>query len=161
MNLISKRTILAGFVGGLTLNFIMILTFRLLGFGMEGGGILLDPSLQSTKLIAVWTEIEPIPLVVDNPLPIVIGLLLFGIGYAFIYKWISYTWPPSVISRTWRMAILIFFFSFLFWEFFTPFNLFGEPIIMIGLELIFWAIIATSEVLTIAIVSELGRQVMR
>jgi len=84
MNLLSKRTILAGFAGGLALNFMMILTFRLLGFGMDGGGILLDPSLQSSKLIAVWTEIDPIPLVVNDPIPIIIGLLLFGIGHSFI-----------------------------------------------------------------------------
>ena len=158
MNFVSKRTIIAGFVGGLTLNLMMILTFRLLGFGMDGGGILLDPSLQSSKLIAVWTEIEPIPLVVENPLTIIIGLLLFGIGHSFLYKWISHTWPKSIMSRTWRMAILIFFFSFLFWEFFTPFNLFGEPIIMIGLELMFWAIIAVSEAFSIVLVSEMGKQ---
>ena len=158
MNLLSKRTILAGFAGGLALNFMMILTFRLLGFGMDGGGILLDPSLQSSKLIAVWTEIDPIPLVVNDPIPIIIGLLLFGIGHSFIYKWISHTWPQSIMARTWRMALLIFFFSFLFWEFFTPFNLFGEPIIMIGLELIFWAIIAVSEAFSIVLVSEIGQQ---
>ena len=155
--LVSAQTLLAGFIGGLNLNFMMILTFRLLGFGIDGGGIILDPSLQSSKLIAVWTEIEPIPLVVNNPLPIIIGLLLFGIGHGFIYNWISNTWPSSIKSRTWRFAFLIFFLSFLFWEFFTPFNLFGEPLLMIGLELIFWAIIAVSEAFSITFVSEFGK----
>lgn len=49
------------------------------------------------------------------------------------------------LSRTLRMASLVFFLSFLFWEFFTPFNQFGEPLPLIGLELIFWGIIAIAE----------------
>ena len=44
--------------------------------------------------------------------------------------------------------------SFLFWEFFTPFDQFGEPVLLIGLELIFLAIIAFAEALAIAAVFE-------
>jgi len=44
--------------------------------------------------------------------------------------------------------------TFLFWEFFTPFNLFGEPLLLIGLELVFWTIVAFSEGLVLAAVSE-------
>jgi hypothetical protein len=112
------RTFLAGLLGGLTLNLMMFLTFRLLGFGLEGDGILLDSSLQSFKLIAVWTEIEPIPLVVSNPIPIMLGLLLFGFWHSFIYKWISPNWPRGIKARTWRISLLIFF-IYLFWEFFS------------------------------------------
>jgi len=148
------RTILAGLLGGLALNTAMLLTFRLLGFGWNGGGILLDPSHQSRKLIAVWTRIEPIPLVVDKPFAIIIGLILFGIGHAFFYRWLSPSWPPGITPRAWRIAVLIFFFSFLFWEFFTPFNMFGEPLLFIGLELVFWAIIALAEAFVIASVFE-------
>jgi len=32
------KTLLVGLVGGLTLNFVMVLTFRLIGFGWHGGG---------------------------------------------------------------------------------------------------------------------------
>lgn len=45
--------------------------------------------------------------------------------------------------------------SFLFWEFFTPFNQFGEPLPLIALELGFWAAIALAEAYAIALVSEL------
>jgi hypothetical protein len=54
-----------------------------------------------------------------------------------------------------RLSALIFFLSFLFWEFFTPFNQFGEPLHLIALELIFWAIIALSESIAIAVVFEI------
>jgi hypothetical protein len=52
------------------------------------------------------------------------------------------------------MAALIFFFSFLFWEFFTPFNQLGEPLPLIGLELIFWAAVASADAFAIAAVFE-------
>jgi len=39
-------------------------------------------------------------------------------------------------------------------EFFTPFNLFYQPVPLIVLELIFWAVIAISEALAIAAVLE-------
>jgi hypothetical protein len=105
------KTILVGLAGGITLNFMMLLTFRLLGFGWNGGGILLDPSIQSPKLIAVWTQLEPLPLIVSNPAPIIIGLVLFGIGHAFVYQWLAPAWPPGIKKRAWRMAVLVFFLS--------------------------------------------------
>jgi hypothetical protein len=117
------------------MNGAMVLTFRFLGFGVHADGILLDPSLQSEKLIAVWTRLEPLPLVVAAPAPIIIGLILFAIGHAFLYRMISPVWPAGIVLRALRMALLIFFFSFLFWEFFTPFNQFGEPLSLIALEL--------------------------
>ncbi len=138
------------------MNVSMLLTFRLIGFGWDGGGILVDPSLQSPKLIAVWTQIEPIPLVVSSPPPIIIGLILFSIGHAFIYRWLSPSWPAGIKARSLRLATLVFFLSFSFFEFFTPFNMFGEPGPLIALELVFWAIIALAEAVAIATVMEYG-----
>lgn len=152
-----SRTVAAGLAGGMTLNMVMLLTFRLIGFGWNGGGILLDPSIQSPKLIAVWTKLEPLPLVVNAPAPIILGLILFGIGHAFVYQWISPSWPEGIRARAWRMAALVFFLSFVFWEFFTPFNQFGEPLPLIGLELLFWAAIAVAEAFVIAAVFEWKR----
>ncbi|MEE9594370.1 MAG: hypothetical protein V3V92_03125 [Candidatus Hydrothermarchaeales archaeon] len=152
----NRKTLLAGLAGGLALNVSMLLTFRLIGFGWDGGGILVDPSLQSPKLIAVWTQIEPIPLVVSSPPPIIIGLILFSIGHAFIYRWLSPSWPAGIKARSLRLATLVFFLSFSFFEFFTPFNMFGEPGPLIALELVFWAIIALAEAVAIATVMEYG-----
>jgi hypothetical protein len=148
------RTLAAGLAGGLALNLAMLLTFRLIGFGWRGGGILLDPAFQSPKLIAVWTRLEPLPLVVANPAPIILGLMLFALGHAWVYRWLSPHWPPGIRPRGLRLAGLIFFLSFLFWEFFTPFNQLGEPLPLIALELSFWAVIALAEGLAIAGVFE-------
>ena len=58
------RVLIAGLAGGLTFNVVILLTFRWIGFGWNGGGFLLTSPIQSHKLIAVWTQIEPLPLVV-------------------------------------------------------------------------------------------------
>jgi len=132
------------------MNVSMLLTFRLLGFGWNGDGILIKSTSQSNKLIAVWTEIEPLPLVVNTPAPIIVGIILFGVIHAYLFRWISPPWPKGIFNRGLRFAGLIFLTTFLFWEFFTPFNLFGEPLHLIGLELIFWACIALADGLVIA-----------
>jgi len=136
------RTVIAGVGGGIAMNLAMLLTFRLIGFGWKGGGILLNPSHQSRKLIAVWTEIEPLPLVVAQPMTIIVGIIGFGIIHAYLFRWLSRSWPRGVVKRAIRFACLVFFMTFVFWEFFTPFNQFGEPIYLIALELVFWAFIA-------------------
>ncbi|MGA1842532.1 MAG: hypothetical protein ACMUIU_18110 [bacterium] len=148
------RIFFSGICAGITLNISMLLTFRLIGFGWNGNGILLNPEIQSEKLIAVWTEINPIPLIVNNPLPMIFGLIIFGIIHAFIYYWLSRCWPEGILSRSLRFGSLIFLLCFLFWEFFTPFNMFGEPFYLIIIELIFWAIIAYSEALVLASIIE-------
>ncbi|MDH4232927.1 MAG: hypothetical protein OEW04_12975 [Nitrospirota bacterium] len=138
------------------MNLVMLLTFRFIGFGVNGGGILLDPALQSRKLIAVWTELEPLPLVVNQPAPVILGIIVFGIIHAWLYRWLSPSWPRGVIQRGLRFAAVVFFMTFLFWEFFTPFNLFGEPARLIAIELVFWGLIALADGLAISAVMEQG-----
>jgi len=149
------RTLLAGVAGGLTMNVAMLLTFRFLGFGVNADGILLDPAVQSSKLIAVWTTLEPLPLVVSRPAPIFFGIILFGFVHAYLYHWISPAWPAGIVRRALSFTLLVFLMTFLFWEFFTPFNQFGEPLRLIALELCFWAIIALADGFAIAAIMEL------
>ena len=148
------RTLLAGLAGGLALNLMMVLTFRLIGFGWDGDGFLLNPAIQSGKLIAAWTELEPLPLVVTKPAPIILGLVLFGLLHAFIYRSLTPAWKRGVWARGTRFSLLIFVLAFLFWEFFTPFNQFGEPTSLIAIELLFWATIALADGLVISAIME-------
>jgi hypothetical protein len=157
MAISNTRTVIAGLAGGLALNIAMLLTFRLIGFGWNGGGILLDPTIQSKKLIAVWTQIEPLPLVVSNPAPIISGLFIFGLIHGFIYRWLSPAWPAGITARALRFAVLVFVLAYVFWEFFTPFNQLGEPFRLLVLELAFWLTIALAEAFAIAFVMEWRR----
>ena len=148
------RTLQAGIAGGIAMNLMMLLTFRLIGFGAHGEGILLNPALQSRKLIVVWTVLEPLPLVVYNPWPIIGGIIGFGVIHAYLYRWITPAWPAGVSRRGCRFATLVFLMTFAFWEFFTPFNQFGEPLVLICLELLFWSLIALADGFAIALIME-------
>jgi hypothetical protein len=109
-----RRTLLAGIGGGFAMNFAMLLTFRFIGFGVDGGGILLHPSVQSSKLIAVWTQLEPLPMVVNQPVPIILGIILFGIVHAYLYRWIRPAWPRGIVRRGLSFALLVFLIRFCF-----------------------------------------------
>lgn len=150
------RSVIAGLVGGMAMNLAMLLTFRMIGFGANADGILLDPAIQSPKLIAVWTKLEPLPLVVANPLPIVVGLLGFAVVHGFLYRWLSVSWPKGVVARGWRFAMIVLLMSYGFWEFFTPFNQLGEPVRLIAIELIFWSVVAAAEGFAIAALFEIA-----
>ena len=149
------RTALAGLAGGFAFTVSMFVTFHLIGFGWDGGGVLLRSAIQSPKLVAVWTRLEPLPLVISNPVPIFLVLVLFCIGHAFVFRSLAHSWPPGVLARACRYSGLTFFLTYAFWELFTPINQFGEPLLLVVLELLFWAIIAFSEAFAIALVLHL------
>jgi hypothetical protein len=148
------KTLVAGIAGGMTFNLAMLFTFRAIGFGWDGQGILITSALQSPKLIAVWTSLQPLPMIVANPAPIIGGIVLFGIGHAFVYRWLATAWPAGIAPRALRFAGMQFFMTFMFWEFFTPFNQFGEPLPLVALELVFWGIIALAEAFVLAAILE-------
>jgi hypothetical protein len=144
------RTFLAGIAAGLAMVLAMFLTFGLLGFGWHSRGILLNAAIQSPKLIAVWTTIEPLPLIVSSPLSILPGFLLLGLAHAFVYRWVAPAWPPSIFARAWRMSWVIFLLAFCFFELFTPINQFLEPLPLVVVELLFWLFVAFVEGCTLA-----------
>jgi hypothetical protein len=148
------RSLLAGLAGGAALNLSMLLTFRAIGLGWHDNGILLNSTLQSAKLIAVWKVITPIPRVVTHPVAMGLGVLAFAVGHAALYGWLAPAWPAGMVARAWRMALLVWFLSFAFFEFFTPFNMFGEPLPLLAIELSFWVIVALAESLVLAAVFE-------
>ncbi len=150
----ARTIILAGISGGAAANVAMFFTFRLLGMGLDGQGILLDPAVQSEKLIAVWTQVEPLPRVVTEPILMGLGVLAFGLLHAWIYLGISPAWPKGVVPRALRFGGMIFGMVFVWWEFFTPFNMFGEPVWLTLIELTFWAVVAFAEAFALVAVAE-------
>jgi hypothetical protein len=49
-------------------------------------------------------------------------------------------WPHNYWARLWRLTLIMWSFSWLFFEFMGPFNLLAEPLPLLALELVFWAI---------------------
>jgi hypothetical protein len=102
-----------------------------------------EPSF--TKLIAVWTTIAPLPLIVTYPLAMVLGVVGLGVGHAFVYRWLAPAWPPGILRRALRMAALLYLLSSVCFEFFAPFNLLREPVPLVAVELAGWALVAAAE----------------
>jgi hypothetical protein len=140
----------AGLVGGLAFSIVTFLTFVLVGSGLDqASGPLVDPQVQSPKLIAVWTQLEPLPLFVTAPHLIFVGYILFAIGHALLLRSVAPAWPDGDVARTWRLALVIWALSCLFFEFLGPLNLLAEPLGLVVLELAFWAAAAAVEAMII------------
>src|SRR5258707_7490905 len=108
----STITLLRTLMGGLACFAAFVLglffTFARFGGSRRGQtGLLFNPTTQSAKLIAVWKEIEPLPLLVSSPSLMFAGYLAFGIGWAFLYRSIRSAWPPGIVARRTRLALLI------------------------------------------------------
>ena len=142
------RAILAGILGGLVASLAIFVIFRLIGF--EYWGILLNPQYQSPKLIKVWTELQPIPLAVNHPGIITLGFIILSIIHAFIYTKIRNGISGEGLKKGVIFGLIIWLFSYVFFEFFTPWNMFGEPVALVILELLFWIPVALSEGIVIA-----------
>jgi|SRR5262245_16139085 len=151
------RTLVAGLAGGLAFVLGTLLTFTLLGGSRRGQtGLLFDPATQSPKVIAVWKEIEPLPRVLESPLLILGGFVLFGLVYAFVYRSVARAWPAGLLQRGWRLAALVWA-GTVFSEFIGPFNVLREPPALSAIALAFWAVAAVLEAYAIAFVAETGR----
>src|ERR1700754_922874 len=88
------RTLVAGLAGGVAFVLGTFVTFRLLGGSRVGAeGVLFDPDTQHPKVIAAWKEIAPLPRILETPILIVAGMIVFGIAYAFVYRAIAAGWP--------------------------------------------------------------------
>jgi hypothetical protein len=127
------------------------LTFVLVGSGLDQrSGPLFDPVVQSPKLIAVWTKLEPRPLFATAPHVVLLEYAVFGIGYALLLRSVASAWPAGVWSRVWRLAAVIWGLSCAFFELLGPVNLLGEPLGLVALELGFWAVAALADSVVVA-----------
>jgi hypothetical protein len=118
-------------------------------------GLVFNPATQSSKVIAVWKEIEPLPRVIENPPVIVTGMIVFGLIYAFVYRSVAPAWPSGIGQRASRLAAIVWF-SALFSEFMGPFNVLHQPLNVSVIAWSFWAVAAIAEALAIVYVLESG-----
>jgi hypothetical protein len=124
---------------GAGLVFSLLSGFTFYDIGVRSG-VLFNPTYQSPKVLAV----VPTMVMVRAPyiIFIFIGWTIILIGYAFLSAHISVLWPRGFWRRLWRLGLLIWFFSLLFFEFQGPYNLLREPVPLLLLELLFWVICA-------------------
>jgi hypothetical protein len=145
-----SRTLLAGLAGGAAFWVATFLTFALVGSGLDQrSGPLVDPAVQSPKLLAVLSELEPRPLFATAPHLVLLAYAVFGTGYALLLRSVAAGWPAGVWSRAWRLGAVIWGLSCAFFELLGPVNLLGEPLGLAALELGFWAVAALAEAVVV------------
>ncbi len=148
------RTLIGGLAGFLGFVTGLYFTFAQLGGSQPGQtGLLFNPETQSHKLIAVWKEIEPLPRLVVDPLPMFAGYLVFTIGWAFLFRSVRSAWPPGVWSRGCRLALLIWSCA-AFFELQGPVNLFHVSLLPLTIALGFWGAAAAAAAFAMAYVVE-------
>jgi hypothetical protein len=94
-----------------------------------------DILAQNQKLVNVWNTIEPIPSLVSLAPGLLITPAIYSILFAILYESIpGKTKLKKGISYgiIWWATVAVFF------ELFTPFGLFGEPLHLLAYELFLW-----------------------
>jgi hypothetical protein len=147
----------AGLAGGVAFVLGTFVTFAQLAGSRRGEeGLLFDPDTQHEKVIAVWKQLEPLPRVIETPVVILLGMVAFGIAYAFLYRSVASAWPAGIHPRAWRLALVIWL-AGVFSEFMGPFNVLHQPLSLSVLAWGFWAVSAVAEAYTLVWVLDRGR----
>jgi hypothetical protein len=138
------RIVISGVLAGVVFSLLSVLTFYAIGVR---SGILFNPAHQSPAV----HDVIPNMVMRQAPYVIFLGWTIVLIGYSFLFAHIGLLWPRGYWRRAWRLALMIWFFSLLFFEFQGPYNLLHEPIPLLLLELLFWMICAFGAAATIVI----------
>ena len=115
--------------------------------------IILTPEFgQSQKLINVWRLWEPLPRITQQPsAPMIAGFFLFTLLHVLVYLRLAPVLPgKGWVGKGLSLALGIWVFQYGYFEFFTPFNQYREPLPLIAYELMLQGIMAAVEGLTIA-----------
>ncbi|MEO1573282.1 MAG: hypothetical protein AAFU51_18715 [Bacteroidota bacterium] len=126
-------------------------------FFQIGRPILFENELQSPKVIAVLFEMEPLPLMFTNgPLYIAIAAVI-GVVHGLVFLWIEPALPHGIVKRGASFAVILWALMALYFEFHTPFNMFGEPPVLVAVELSFWAAVTLVQGVVLSAIYGRGR----
>lgn len=107
---------------------------------------------QSPKLIEVWTRLQPLPRITENP-PVVmmLGYLLFTLFHVGAFVTLFEALPGrGWLGKGASLGTGILVFQYGYFEFFGPFNQYHEPLRLISYELLLQGLMAFSEALVIS-----------
>jgi hypothetical protein len=115
----------------------MLLLFGLFMNPISQEIIFSDSMGQSSKLVAVWTEIDPVPSLSSLAPALIIMPSIATIVFARFYVLL-----PTRDRRLKGLSfgIMLWALVAVFFELFTPYGLFGEPSILLAYELTLWLI---------------------
>jgi hypothetical protein len=115
----------------------MLLLFGLFMNPVSQEIIFSDSMGQSSKLVAVWSQIEPVPSLTSLAPALIITPSIASVVFARFYDLL-----PTQDRRLkgFSFGIMLWALVAVFFELFTPYGLFGEPPILLAYELTLWLI---------------------
>ncbi len=141
------RAAIGGAVGFMTAAFLgFVVLFAL------AAPLIFDPTIQSAKLIAVWQTLQPLPLVVTNPLLFLGGTAIIGVGHGLVFAAIVKGLPGPILKRGFVFGLVVWALLFIFLVYFTPFNLLGAPLVLASMAMGSFLFVAQVEGLIISLV---------
>lgn len=143
------RTIFAGLVGGVT--WIAAMTFL---FGLAQA-ILTDPDYQSAKFLDVIGRADPPPRMMETPWILPAGLLLLGVISSIAYRIVRQAFAGDAWWRKGlRFGALAWLLMVPWFEFYLPWNVMREPLLLAILESLLWLGVLLATGLAIALIQE-------
>ncbi|HSM71465.1 MAG TPA: hypothetical protein VK851_07980 [Anaerolineales bacterium] len=100
-----------------------------------GPSTIFNEAIQSPKVSAVWGELEPLPLMVSNPLAFAIVLAVLGAVHGYVFVLVIRSLPDTTLKRGLYFGFIIWLMSILYFELQAPYSMLGEPLILVGVEL--------------------------
>lgn len=100
--------------------------------------ILGDPKYQSAKFIKTFTEYEPLPLMAADPSIVWKGLLVVGLLAAIAYSIIDPYMKGGWLKRGITFGFVHWLLMMPWFEFYLPYNVMNEPILLVLLEGVLW-----------------------
>lgn len=141
---IAGRVILGGIAGAVVWN----LGIRFL-FG-PAQYFLANPEYQSQKFIDVFLNVEPLPIMFEQPVAFYAGFVVVGIAYSTAYHLVSGWIPGSTFRKGLRFGLISWLLAIWWFEFYMPWNVMHEPLVLVLLELVIWIVVQMLVALSIA-----------
>jgi hypothetical protein len=126
----------------------------------RGGGQRREPRVQRGEDGFAWGghEMEPLPLMFTNgPLYMAIAAVI-GVIHGLVFFWIEPALPRGIFSRGASFAVILWALMALYFEFHTPFNMFGEPAVLVAVELAFWIAVTLVQGVVLSVIYGRGRR---
>lgn len=129
---VCSRVFITGIVASLVWFSVMLLLFS------PAQQFLANPAYQSQKFLDVFTKLEPLPKMIIQPTAFYVGFLIVGLAFSFAYHLVA-RWMPG---KNAQKAMLFGFIAWLlmnpWFEFYLPWNVMHEPLLLVLLEMILW-----------------------
>jgi hypothetical protein len=120
--------------------------------------ITLNPRYQAPDFLAILSQMVARPLDKAHLVRFALSwVVVLGGIHGVVFSWLRPSLPGASAARKGlSFGMLLWIFSYLFFEFLHPWGQFNEPAPLVLLELLMWLVVALAEGMTLAALSPRG-----